>query len=147
MIRRPPRSTLFPYTTLFRSTADPWYTKFTKGVEQRYKSIDKGVHGFAPLHWFSTAAAMHRMGPEWYRKYVDEYLDKMIAAQKEDGSVPFCADDEVAATAVFCCTVLMQKDGIFVPSKARAPRGAAKSAKEELRIALDMMNRGELGKA
>src|SRR5256885_9840558 len=23
MIRRPPRSTLFPYTTLFRSTADP----------------------------------------------------------------------------------------------------------------------------
>src|SRR5260221_9802334 len=24
MIRRPPRSTLFPYTTLFRSTLDPW---------------------------------------------------------------------------------------------------------------------------
>src|SRR5947208_7683647 len=24
MIRRPPRSTLFPYTTLFRSTARPW---------------------------------------------------------------------------------------------------------------------------
>src|SRR5215204_6704392 len=25
MIRRPPRSTLFPYTTLFRSAADPGY--------------------------------------------------------------------------------------------------------------------------
>src|SRR5258707_8543144 len=24
MIRRPPRSTLFPYTTLFRSTVDEW---------------------------------------------------------------------------------------------------------------------------
>src|SRR2546430_3587169 len=24
MIRRPPRSTLFPYTTLFRSAATPW---------------------------------------------------------------------------------------------------------------------------
>src|SRR3712207_9380020 len=24
MIRRPPRSTLFPYTTLFRSDAEPW---------------------------------------------------------------------------------------------------------------------------
>src|SRR2546430_13964263 len=24
MIRRPPRSTLFPYTTLFRSVSDPW---------------------------------------------------------------------------------------------------------------------------
>src|SRR3990172_2091183 len=26
MIRRPPRSTLFPYTTLFRSSAAVWYT-------------------------------------------------------------------------------------------------------------------------
>src|SRR2546430_10419850 len=26
MIRRPPRSTLFPYTTLFRSSEDPWTT-------------------------------------------------------------------------------------------------------------------------
>src|SRR2546429_5201764 len=25
MIRRPPRSTLFPYTTLFRSLAHPWF--------------------------------------------------------------------------------------------------------------------------
>src|SRR3712207_8108575 len=25
MIRRPPRSTLFPYTTLFRSASEPWY--------------------------------------------------------------------------------------------------------------------------
>src|SRR5260370_26955411 len=27
MIRRPPRSTLFPYTTLFRSTAGRWRTR------------------------------------------------------------------------------------------------------------------------
>src|SRR3712207_7571489 len=27
MIRRPPRSTLFPYTTLFRSAAGPLYTE------------------------------------------------------------------------------------------------------------------------
>src|SRR2546426_11203217 len=26
MIRRPPRSTLFPYTTLFRSTNDPYWS-------------------------------------------------------------------------------------------------------------------------
>src|SRR5260221_8800677 len=29
MIRRPPRSTLFPYTTLFRSDLEPLYAKFT----------------------------------------------------------------------------------------------------------------------
>src|SRR5690348_18200426 len=28
MIRRPPRSTLFPYTTLFRSHADGWFIVF-----------------------------------------------------------------------------------------------------------------------
>src|SRR5260221_1712007 len=27
MIRRPPRSTLFPYTTLFRSNVDPGFTR------------------------------------------------------------------------------------------------------------------------
>src|SRR3712207_7072348 len=34
MIRRPPRSTLFPYTTLFRSISDPnivWYTAQAMG--------------------------------------------------------------------------------------------------------------------
>src|SRR3712207_8760780 len=34
MIRRPPRSTLFPYTTLFRSTAD-----FTMGDEERRDEV------------------------------------------------------------------------------------------------------------
>src|SRR2546427_7273554 len=29
MIRRPPRSTLFPYTTLFRSDLDPLHDKWT----------------------------------------------------------------------------------------------------------------------
>src|SRR5256885_14473030 len=33
MIRRPPRSTLFPYTTLFRSAA----------IERRYVSLERGA--------------------------------------------------------------------------------------------------------
>src|SRR5256885_9838560 len=33
MIRRPPRSTLFPYTTLFRSRADMFYRKFPIRVQ------------------------------------------------------------------------------------------------------------------
>src|SRR3712207_3051298 len=32
MIRRPPRSTLFPYTTLFRSSAARWYWEFGRSV-------------------------------------------------------------------------------------------------------------------
>src|SRR2546422_8141034 len=31
MIRRPPRSTLFPYTTLFRPQTAPWFAPFPGG--------------------------------------------------------------------------------------------------------------------
>src|SRR2546427_8851084 len=34
MIRRPPRSTLFPYTTLFRSLHLPWLTKLSQMVSR-----------------------------------------------------------------------------------------------------------------
>src|SRR3712207_8265875 len=37
MIRRPPRSTLFPYTTLFRSTVLPWW--LTKGKDGKPEVI------------------------------------------------------------------------------------------------------------
>src|SRR5256885_11883709 len=35
MIRRPPRSTLFPYTTLFRSVEDPNPTVIVKEIKSR----------------------------------------------------------------------------------------------------------------
>src|SRR5437764_8466710 len=57
MIRRPPRSTLFPYTTLFRSN-------LTQDALQRFKTLDRRVHGrhdSASTKWRvkreSTAAA------------------------------------------------------------------------------------------
>src|SRR3712207_7815409 len=49
MIRRPPRSTLFPYTTLFRSTPDR-LVAFAKGArEAGYKVIVAGAGGAAHL--------------------------------------------------------------------------------------------------
>src|SRR3712207_9531520 len=49
MIRRPPRSTLFPYTTLFRSHLDPWYegeTTFGLAVP----TYMEGVNSIADLN-------------------------------------------------------------------------------------------------
>src|SRR5256885_9746587 len=45
MIRRPPRSTLFPYTPLFRSPDDPWGLAAAPFVENRGGSI--GTRGEA----------------------------------------------------------------------------------------------------
>src|SRR5438552_9212076 len=39
MIRRPPRSTLFPYTTLFRSPAAPTEEDLLEGAYQRLRAL------------------------------------------------------------------------------------------------------------
>ena len=102
----------------------PFAAKFAKGLDARYKKIEEGVHGYAPFHYFSVAAAMHRTGPDAYRKFTEEYLDRLLATQTAEGVVPLKQEDDVASTAVFACIVMMQKDRIFVP---RVP-GPAKKA-------------------
>jgi hypothetical protein len=92
----------------------PLYAKYSKGLEQRYKKIEEGAHGFAPLHYFSVAVAMHREGPDAYFKFAAEYLDKLILTQRADGVVPLHNEDDVASTAVFASIVMMQKPGTFM---------------------------------
>src|SRR5258708_31460803 len=41
MIRRPPRSTLFPYTTLFRSLLEYFVQRFAQKMGKNFKRIDK----------------------------------------------------------------------------------------------------------
>src|SRR3712207_7776970 len=43
MIRRPPRSTLFPYTTLFRSDLGPTFVKFGQILSTRSDILPEGV--------------------------------------------------------------------------------------------------------
>src|SRR2546426_9170112 len=50
MIRRPPRSTLFPYTTLFRSVAFVSWALLTEEVEKRVQS---GAWRLQPADWRS----------------------------------------------------------------------------------------------
>src|SRR5258708_11242308 len=45
MIRRPPRSTLFPYTTLFRSLAEPAARRARSAREQRRSRARRGEGG------------------------------------------------------------------------------------------------------
>src|SRR5690348_17991325 len=47
MIRRPPRSTLFPYTTLFRSAADPGVPRAAQGARGPGRAA--GRHGGAAV--------------------------------------------------------------------------------------------------
>src|SRR3712207_8655835 len=47
MIRRPPRSTLFPYTTLFRSSKIGHLKVISRTSAMRYKRTDKNVREIA----------------------------------------------------------------------------------------------------
>ncbi len=107
-------------------TSHPLFPKYEKGIEQRYKKIEDGVHGFAPLHYFSVAAAMHRLGPDVYAKFTAEHLDRLIKTQTAEGVVPLRGEDDVASTAVFACIIMMQKPGAFRPP----PRKKAVPAEE-----------------
>src|SRR2546430_10335655 len=70
MIRRPPRSTLFPYTTLFRShvvvIASLDSLNFPAGVrvilETRVADVAASVYARAPKHWLMRAQSP----PAWH---------------------------------------------------------------------------------
>src|SRR5258707_13448652 len=47
MIRRPPRSTLFPYTTLFRSLPHPWLVRGPAGIGPGRAPCDRLMAGTA----------------------------------------------------------------------------------------------------
>src|SRR2546430_11658273 len=50
MIRRPPRSTLFPYTTLFRSNVSIWLVKIRVIEDVEELQADSEVAGFVNRH-------------------------------------------------------------------------------------------------
>src|SRR3712207_8813332 len=63
MIRRPPRSTLFPYTTLFRSARDVEIAK--RAIIERMGESGVGQH---PLgHQLGPAIGVDRLGPRLLR--------------------------------------------------------------------------------
>src|SRR2546430_17436060 len=67
MIRRPPRSTLFPYTTLFRSQVPgnrlmEIYREFTFEAAHRLPNVPEG-HKCARLHGHSYRVEEHVSGP------------------------------------------------------------------------------------
>src|SRR2546425_13115315 len=61
MIRRPPRSTLFPYTTLFRSIENTPWERYGRGRDPRCQ--DCMVHvGYEPS---AVLGAHHKLGDNW----------------------------------------------------------------------------------
>src|SRR2546422_9272122 len=71
MIRRPPRSTLFPYTTLFRSLRGLPGVNFRRGALQRILTptlwcLSRKLNSLRQRTVFSTVTAFH---PIWVKRF------------------------------------------------------------------------------
>src|SRR5258708_20352370 len=85
MIRRPPRSTLFPYTTLFRSVFAGYY----KNPEATAQSLQDG--------WLHTGDVVRVQGGQL--RIVDRLKDIMITDRK---STRLNSSHQIISYAVFC---------------------------------------------
>src|SRR2546429_4926039 len=66
MIRRPPRSTLFPYTTLFRSSVDPNFGRRVRNRRQLNSLQNTWPYGYSmPIAVRYTQDAFSRSGWLW----------------------------------------------------------------------------------
>src|SRR5687767_15366605 len=89
MIRRPPRSTLFPYTTLFRS-AKYRKTKDEKQLEDAYQTLREIVK---PKPYPSV---------EGFRTIIKDAIDRIPARSEEHTS-------ELQSLAYLVCRLLLEK--------------------------------------
>src|SRR2546430_5592819 len=63
MIRRPPRSTLFPYTTLFRSLLELLHTSYHLGVVSNFSgNLEHCLEELGVMRYFSVVADSGRVG-------------------------------------------------------------------------------------
>src|SRR2546427_6025120 len=92
MIRRPPRSTLFPYTTLFRS-----------GFAQRLGEADDGVHGRADFVAHVGQEGAARGGGR---------LGMLLGQHQDRKSTRLNSSHSQISYAVFCLKKKKQKNTI-----------------------------------
>src|SRR2546423_10223489 len=94
MIRRPPRSTLFPYTTLFRSTADEFASRAALNYPD--SSCKENPFAFACVQYTLTPSQANTEGPPM------SYTTRYNIRSEEHTS-------ELQSLAYLVCRLLLEK--------------------------------------
>src|SRR3989442_6412824 len=96
MIRRPPRSTLFPYTTLFRSVDAIGGTS----LEAHRAGLERVVQaGGRPINWVSFGAELQR---DWARAETAARVVEIVLTDRK--STRLNSSHVRISYAVFCLT-------------------------------------------
>src|SRR3989454_7788392 len=103
MIRRPPRSTLFPYTTLFRSTVAAWF-RWTTNPSPYYSGIQGGGGS-----WELRVMADGRFGATFYQSIGPDVFTEIVSPRSEEHT------SELQSPCNLVCRLLLVKEnGILV---------------------------------
>src|SRR5258708_30339925 len=89
MIRRPPRSTLFPYTTLFRSYSSFIFAGIQAGIGQAsnaYPAFRQGAAGYGRYYWHTFA----------------DQTDENLWVEGDRKSTRLNSSHQIISYAVFC---------------------------------------------
>src|SRR2546425_7111925 len=92
MIRRPPRSTLFPYTTLFRSERQPLEGVVDRRPDVAQRALDRPVPNRSQRESHS--------GPEGHQTQVEEHGRKQRSEEHTS---------ELQSLAYLVCRLLLEK--------------------------------------
>src|SRR5256885_10985565 len=98
MIRRPPRSTLFPYTTLFRS-AD--YTDLMELTEALFAELAQSLLGRLTLAWGEHAIDLT---PPWKRLSFFDALSQALGTTRSEEHT-----SELQSPCNLVCRLLLEK--------------------------------------
>src|SRR3989338_2151953 len=91
MIRRPPRSTLFPYTTLFRSPNEPIAPRPMNAYEHEWTSFNRDLPCYA---FFSTLRLIWRQLPAlFFLQIINHDIIKSVIFHKENELSAWNGDD------------------------------------------------------
>src|SRR2546425_8104911 len=107
MIRRPPRSTLFPYTTLFRSPTDA----------DLLRAIDEGLPGSAMPAWKGRLSDGERRDVMAYLKTFSSFFtdtSQHVVALKFGNERSEEHTSELQSLAYLVCRLLLEKKKIMV---------------------------------
>src|SRR3712207_8970730 len=100
MIRRPPRSTLFPYTTLFRSVVEAYGTsgRFYKGLGRRAPTLTDAARDFGPAQTALTVRGPSRSEEHTSELQSRQYLVcRLLLEKKNNMTRTLCTNTTVTA--------------------------------------------------
>src|SRR5260370_5484265 len=90
MIRRPPRSTLFPYTTLFRSGLQVGYCLMVGGVPEAVRVVEPAFRDLAPEGGYLHVGGRSEEHTSELQSHLNLVCRLLLEKKKKEANIQTC---------------------------------------------------------